>query len=598
VASGIPLAHKSLKKIKGQNMEQAIQAVFAVKAESKAFNSADPAKMVGAAISKGKIQNNQSAKEDDDVKTPVVPFIQILNQKISQTDKSADTTASDASGEKITLQQAMLLLQADATAEELQKALENLIQSAATDKVGEKSDGQPGFTIDALLKEIDLVKKNMASGDIKAEPDVKPDIITSLVDNELKTVTSPSDNFQEIISDKNIGGNQSGAITAQSLPDAGLAAEESPKATSMEIAGMDLKNVTGTKSGQEQAKNLNFQSQPDEETADSEIKFAAPEKEKQTILKTDEKTLQPEKMIFKDAQLSASTVSKITVNLMPVKEENKISKDIPPSESAKEDSGIRNNSRLSTQETKESLVSKDNLRFAEVQYSNTAKANEFAEVQYSNAAKANEGNKAQAGTMQAILAEVSGPIKADQKGTTIVGQKGSEEISLTTVTAAGSGSAGTGKINDVSPDKIISQITSEIKEAAANDGGRVKITLNPPSLGKVEMDVTIRNGRVEVVLVADNKDVQQALNTHIDKLKGSLQTQGLTIERCDVFMQDKREEYQQSFSQHAFYNQDRSGQDNNSRRDNPEEEIKANAIIPERPVSVLRASTDNISLFA
>ena len=152
-----------------------------------------------------------------------------------------------------------------------------------------------------------------------------------------------------------------------------------------------------------------------------------------------------------------------------------------------------------------------------------------------------------------FMGEVTGKIKAEQKGKIISGEKGNEEISLTGVNAAGSGSASTEKINDVSPDKIIGQITNEIKEAAANDGGRVKITLNPPSLGKLEMDVTVRNGKVEVVLVADNKDVQQTLNTHIDKLKGSLQNQGLTIDRCDVFMQDKREEYQQSFSQQAFY---------------------------------------------
>ena len=63
--------------------------------------------------------------------------------------------------------------------------------------------------------------------------------------------------------------------------------------------------------------------------------------EKQSVLKTDERTLQTEKMISREAQLSESTVSKITVNLTEVKEENKTGNDILPAESGKEDSADR-----------------------------------------------------------------------------------------------------------------------------------------------------------------------------------------------------------------------------------------------------------------
>ncbi|NTW77571.1 MAG: flagellar hook-length control protein FliK, partial [Syntrophaceae bacterium] len=159
-----------------------------------------------------------------------------------------------------------------------------------------------------------------------------------------------------------------------------------------------------------------------------------------------------------------------------------------------------------------------------------------------------------------------------------------------------------GKINNTSPDKIIDQIAGEIKETANNDGGRVKITLNPPSLGKLEMDVTVRNGKVEVVLVADNKDVQQTLNANIEKLKENLFNQGLTIDRCDVSMQDKKEEYQQNFNRQAYYQDGGSAKDGNNRQENSDKEVNSGTGtgISLQPGSALRAFTDNdnISLFA
>ncbi len=602
-------------------MEQAIQSSSSVNTESK--GSADLLNMIGAARSKSKLKDNKAALGEENLNS-LAPFLQYLNQQMLQKNKSA--AALNIKGPKITMEQAMLLLQGDVDLKELKKALASLAQSGDLAKLGQGQDGELEIPVDALIKEIDLLKKNLAAGNNKTNADGKHDNKASLSDTELIARTGNSENEQKAINDKNAILNSPVGTTAEKSSNKLFSPEESSPTTSAKIEGKDFKKVIPTKSGAENTSTINPQLQSKEESspitsvkvagmdfkkviptksgeekthiidpqpqtlskdqvADSEIKSIGFQKEKLPVFKSDERAVQPEKVISKEAQLSASTVSKIAVNAAPVKEENKISKDIEASESAKEDHVRGNNSRLSIQETKESLISKDNLRFAQVQYQNTANAN--------------AGNKAQIDTMQAIMEEVAGQIKAEQKGKTIATEKRNEDINLNPVNAAAGGSAKVEKSNSISSGEIISQITHEIKEMAANDGGRVKITLNPPSLGKLDMDVTVRNGKVEVVLVADNKDVQQALNTHIDKLKGSLQTQGLTIERCDVFMQDKREEYQQSFSQQAFYQDGRSGQDSNSsRRDNLGENVKIPPIVSERPVNTLRESTDSISLFA
>ncbi len=605
-------------------MEQAIQESSTVNTKGK--GSADLLKMIGAARGKGKGKDNQDTKGEVDLNA-LAPFLQLLNQQMREKNKSS-AGALNVRDKKITLEQAMSLLQGDIDLKDLQKALLGLAKSGDLAKSGQEQDGELEIPVAALLKEIDLLKKNLASGNIKSNADGKHDIKANQTDAERIAKTVNSENEQKIINDKNAilnspdgmnaekGGKKLFSQEESSLVDSDKiqgkdwekviltktgeeknnainpqlhSPEESSPAAAIKVDAMDFKKVIQTKSGEEKNHKIDpqLQTQSKDQVADGEIKYTGSQKERLSLLKTDERAVQPEKVIFKEAQLSASTVSKIAVNAVPVKEEKKISKDTEASESAKEDHTIDNNSRLSMQETKESLISRNNLRFAQVQYQNTANAN--------------SGNKAQIDTMQAIMEDLSGQIEIEQKGKTISAEKREEEISLNTVNAAAGGSARVEKSNSIAPGEIISQVANEIKEISANDGGRVKITLNPPSLGKLEMDVIVRNGKVEVVLVADNKDVQQTLNTHIDKLKGSLQTQGLTIERCDVFMQDKREEYQQNFSQHAFYQDGRSGQGSNStRQQNLEEKLKtqAQAIISERPVNITSQSTDGISLFA
>jgi len=564
-------------------MEQFIQLTSSGKSPSGVFNSADlltKNSNVGVKARKGDLQS-VNTEEDQNA---LLPFLQFLNQQMSLQDKSSNATALS---KEITQEQAMLLLPDDISLKELQQALANLAQSGDTAEIDPGKNGQPGFNFNAWLKEMDFLKNNRTGGDVKEEVSAgENETITEIIaglDKEINIKIFNNENEQKTISGNNILRNQVGLITSGDGGNKFDAENGKSTDTSIKNMGLDLKNAISTPSNKAEISSINIQPQLNKETGDNEIQVEAAEKETQPVLKTDEKTLQSGKMLFPEAQISESTAGKITVNLTEGKEENKTRKDIPFSEAGEEDNIIRSNSRSSAQEIKGTQVGKDNLR--------------FAEDQYSNAAKGNAANKVQSDTMQTILSEASGKIKADQKGTTIIGEKKNEDISLTSCSAASSGTVSSEKINTVSPDKIISQVTSEIKEAAANDGGRIKITLNPPSLGKLDMDVSVRNGKVEVVLIAENKDVQQTLNTHIDKLKGGLQNQGLTIERCDVFMQDKREEYQQNFNQQAFNHQERSGRDNR-REDNYDEEVKSAAIIPERPGNVLRASTDNISLFA
>ncbi len=153
---------------------------------------------------------------------------------------------------------------------------------------------------------------------------------------------------------------------------------------------------------------------------------------------------------------------------------------------------------------------------------------------------------------------------------------------------------------DVTPSSIINRVAAEFRENLMNEGGRVRITLTPPSLGTLEMDISVQNSKVRVMLIAENKDVQRMLSGSLDALKGSLQTQGLTIERCDVMMQDRREEYSQGFNGQQAFHHDQEARERNFRREALDNQPLAVGVAPnvQKPVgrSILTGS-ESISLF-
>jgi flagellar hook-length control protein FliK len=85
---------------------------------------------------------------------------------------------------------------------------------------------------------------------------------------------------------------------------------------------------------------------------------------------------------------------------------------------------------------------------------------------------------------------------------------------------------------------IINQII-DAKQAMNGDFGRIRIALSPPNLGTVDLEIVVRNERVEVVMTANNSSVQQALQSRADDIRIALQRHDLKIEAFQVLLQDQ-----------------------------------------------------------
>ena len=97
------------------------------------------------------------------------------------------------------------------------------------------------------------------------------------------------------------------------------------------------------------------------------------------------------------------------------------------------------------------------------------------------------------------------------------------------------------------------EVAGQIIDGASNllmkGSSRIVITLEPPNLGTLNMDIRVQHDMVRMSLVADNYEVKQVLNSNLDQLKTALQGQGLNIDRFDVLVNERSHDGNQGFQQ-------------------------------------------------
>ncbi|MCX7817090.1 MAG: flagellar hook-length control protein FliK [Syntrophales bacterium] len=71
---------------------------------------------------------------------------------------------------------------------------------------------------------------------------------------------------------------------------------------------------------------------------------------------------------------------------------------------------------------------------------------------------------------------------------------------------------------------------------ASREGGRMRISLQPETLGKVEMDLYVSEDRVKLLVVVENEIVKHLIKSGMEDLRSSLQQQGLQIASVDVIL--------------------------------------------------------------
>lgn len=90
-------------------------------------------------------------------------------------------------------------------------------------------------------------------------------------------------------------------------------------------------------------------------------------------------------------------------------------------------------------------------------------------------------------------------------------------------------------LSQVSSARTMEKVESALKEAAkSRDGKTISLRLDPPELGSVKVDVTIRDSHLHARVVAESPSVGQMLREKAQELQSSLRKLGLHVDSITV----------------------------------------------------------------
>jgi len=81
---------------------------------------------------------------------------------------------------------------------------------------------------------------------------------------------------------------------------------------------------------------------------------------------------------------------------------------------------------------------------------------------------------------------------------------------------------------------IAMQVIEQVKLQVRPDTTKMEIQLNPEQLGKVEVEITSKNGELSAKLNVQNEQVKEAVEGQMQMLRETLELQGLKVENIEV----------------------------------------------------------------
>lgn len=131
-------------------------------------------------------------------------------------------------------------------------------------------------------------------------------------------------------------------------------------------------------------------------------------------------------------------------------------------------------------------------------------------------------------------------------------------------------------------DRIIRQITDDIKMHVSSNTTSLEIQLEPESLGRVSLVVASKAGSVTAQLTVQNEVAKEAIESQITQLKENLDNQGLKVEAVEVTIASK--EFEENLDK-GNNQSDQKDEKGNRRRISEDELAQINGISMEKEES-------------
>jgi len=147
---------------------------------------------------------------------------------------------------------------------------------------------------------------------------------------------------------------------------------------------------------------------------------------------------------------------------------------------------------------------------------------------------------------------------------------------------------------------VVDQIQDSFFLAQNKESGQVRLTLKPEIMGHLDMQISVRNETVQIMMTVENEKVHQAMNTHIDDLKSALQNQGLKIDKIEVTLQYQPDQERTFYQDQAKSQFNNPGQNSNNERMLNQELSFGDDHYPMSGQEIIRRQsiTEGVSIFA
>jgi flagellar hook-length control protein FliK len=114
------------------------------------------------------------------------------------------------------------------------------------------------------------------------------------------------------------------------------------------------------------------------------------------------------------------------------------------------------------------------------------------------------------------------------------------------------------------PSPLYQQIGKNVIWSLKNNEEKIKLTLDPPELGNIYMEINREKGNIRATLWTDNPATKEILEAHHVQLSTLLKEDGFKLEKFDVFMQQDMSSFQdrgERVLQHGPWERDENRKD-------------------------------------
>ena len=95
-------------------------------------------------------------------------------------------------------------------------------------------------------------------------------------------------------------------------------------------------------------------------------------------------------------------------------------------------------------------------------------------------------------------------------------------------------SVGENSYSSVDPLDVIRQIADNVRVSLSQENSSMEMQLNPENLGKIYLQVSVREGSVHATIAAQNEAVRAALESQVAELKENLNQAGVKVDAVEV----------------------------------------------------------------